>query len=77
MQPGSGPVGAQRWESLREARRTLRAHPDAGSESVEHPGHRQLVVSGYRIVYSVHPDTGDGTTAGDVRVVAVFGPGQA
>lgn len=76
LQPGSGPAGARRWDALREARRSLRDHPYLGGESEEHPGHRQYVVSGYRLIYRVHPDTGDGATAGDVRIVAVFGPGQ-
>ncbi len=76
LQSGSGPVGAKRWQSLRDARRTLRAHPYLGRPSEEHPGHRQLVMSGYRLLYRVDPDTGDSDTAGDIRIVAVFGPGQ-
>jgi hypothetical protein len=31
---------------------------------------------GYRVVYEVVPDTNDNATAGDVRVLAIFGPGQ-
>ena len=30
----------------------------------------------HRIVYRVDPDTGESSTAGDVRILAVFGPGQ-
>jgi len=54
----------------------LRQHPYLGAESAEIPGHRQFVVAGYRIIYQVNPDTGDSATAGDIRVVAIFGPGQ-
>ena len=75
-QPGSGPVGARRWDALRDARRSLRDYPYLGAVSDEHPGHRQHVVSGYRLIYQVDPDTGDSATAGNVRIVAVFGPGQ-
>jgi len=40
-----------------------------------------LVVSGYRLLYRVEPDTGDSETgdsetAGDIAVLALFGPGQ-
>lgn len=47
-------------------------------EKAEHPGHYVLVEpgSGCRIIYTIDPDTGDSDTAGDVRIVAVFGPGQ-
>jgi plasmid stabilization system protein ParE len=32
---------------------------------------------GYRALYRVTPDTGRDETAGDVRVLRVFGPGQS
>lgn len=38
---------------------------------------RQLVVSGYRVIYRVDHDTGEGSTAGDVRILALFGPGES
>jgi plasmid stabilization system protein ParE len=76
-QPGAGPFGVRRWEALRAARRSLRDYPYLGGTSEEHPRHRQLVVSGYRLIYRVEPDTADSATAGDVRIVAVFGPGEA
>ena len=75
-QPGSGPDGRKRWEALRDARRRLRTHPYLGPASDEHPGRRVLVVPGYRLIYRVAPDTGNNATAGDVRLLAVFGPGQ-
>jgi len=77
QQPGSGPTGAGRWHALRDARRSLQDNPYLGSASAEHPSHRQLVISGYRVIYRVDPDTGAGATAGDIRIVAVFGPGEA
>lgn len=76
MQQGAGPNGRMRWDALRTTRSRLREHPYLGAPSPEQPGRRQLVVSGYRIIYRVDPDTGDIDTAGDVRILAVFGPGQ-
>lgn len=38
--------------------------------------YRQVIVSGHRVIYRVVPDTGDRTTAGDIEIVQVFGPGQ-
>jgi hypothetical protein len=75
-QEGSGVDGRRRWAELKNARRRLREWPYFGGPSREHAGHRQLVVSGYRILYFVDSDTGDSGTAGNVRIVAVFGPGQ-
>jgi hypothetical protein len=75
-QPVSGATGKKRWAALNEARLSLEHHPHLGGESRDHPEHRQLVVSGYRLVYQVASDTGDAMTAGDVVIVALFGPGQ-
>jgi hypothetical protein len=33
-------------------------------------------VSSHRIIYAIHPDTGDAATAGDILIVTVFGPCQ-
>jgi hypothetical protein len=44
----------------------------------QHPGVRELpCAGGYRALYEVRPDTGRDETAGDVRVLRVFGPGQS
>jgi len=44
----------------------------------QHPGVRELPCDGsYRALYRVIPDTGRDDTAGDVRVLRVFGPGQS
>jgi len=37
---------------------------------------RIISVEGYRIIFTVVPDTGDNRTAGDVTVLAVLGPGE-
>jgi plasmid stabilization system protein ParE len=76
MQQGSGLSGAKRWAALREARSALRTHPYLGAPSEAFPGHRQHVVSSYRIIHRIDPDTGDSSTAGDVRIVTLFGPGE-
>ena len=74
-QPGSGPAGRTRWERIRAALRRLRDWPCSGAESPEHPGCRALVVSGWLVVYDIAPDTGEGSAAGDIRILAVFPPG--
>jgi hypothetical protein len=38
---------------------------------------RELPTGGYRALYEVIPDTGRDETAGDVRVLRVYGPGQS
>ncbi len=44
----------------------------------QHTGVRESPCSsGYRALYEVQPDTGRDETAGDVRVLRVFGPGQS
>ena len=76
MQPGAGSAGRARWDALRSARLRFCMHPYLGSASAELPGRRQLVIADYKLIYRVDPDTGDSVTAGDVRILAVFGPGQ-
>src|SRR3712207_5392908 len=75
--PGSGLRGRRRWERLLNAPGRLAIFPYSG-EKAEHPGHYVLVerTSGYPLIYTIDPDTGDSDTAGDIRIVAVFGPGQ-
>ena len=75
-QPGSGPAARRRLMTIQAAINRLRHHPcqyPAGT----HPGVRELpCAGGYRALYRVHPDTGRDETAGDVRLLRVFGPGQ-
>ena len=75
--PGSGTEGQAKWERLRQARRDLRDFPCmGGTEDPDHPGRRCRVVAGYRLIYRVDPDTKSNETAGDERVLALFGLGQ-
>ena len=76
MQAGAGPNGRLRWDTLRAARLRLQVHPYLGAPSIEQPGLRQLIVAEHRIIYRLDPDTGDSATAGDVRILLIFGPGQ-
>jgi len=81
LQPGSGAYGRARWHALRDAADNLADLPYKGAPVPHQPGLRQLVVSGYRLLYRVEPDTGDSETgdsetAGDIAVLALFGPGQ-
>ncbi len=74
MQPGSGPAAWHKLDAI------LIAIEDLGDRRFPfgpHPGVRELPCpGGYRAFYRVTPDTGSDATAGDVRVLRVFGPGQ-
>ena len=75
-QPGSGPRARRTLAAIRADIRRLRQHPCLWPVG-DHPGVRELpCAGGYRVMYRVHPDTGRDETAGDVRVLRVFGPGQ-
>lgn len=74
-QPGSGAAGIRRVQAIRAAIRRLKTMPCLHARG-ERPGTRELSVEGHRIVYAVNPDTNRNDTAGDVLVLAVFGPGQ-
>ena len=76
LQDGSGAGARRRWQDLRAAQQALRDAPCRWPPSAGLPGYRKLSVSGHQIIYRVSPDTGDNATAGDVTIVAVFGPGQ-
>ncbi len=70
LQPGSGPHARRRSEALRQAPRSLAEHPPRGRPSADHPGYRELAVSGWRLLYRVSPGRGG------VEILRVFGPGQ-
>jgi plasmid stabilization system protein ParE len=74
-QPGSGENAARRRRLLGDAIRDLRRHPCRWPIG-DHPGIRERSVGGYRILYEVSLDTGDDATAGDVRILRIFGPYQ-
>ena len=76
-QSGSGPAAIRRVQAIRAAIRRLRQHPCRYPVGV-HPGVRELpCAGGYRALCRVTPDTGHDETAGDVRLLRVFGPGQS
>ena len=75
-QPGSGAVARRKLVAIRASIRKLRDHPCLYATG-DQPGVRELPCDGgCRALYRVHPDTGRNDTAGDVRVLRVFGPGQ-
>jgi len=75
-QPGSGPAARRRLGAIRSAINRLRQDPCL-HPSGQDPGIRELpYAGGYRVLYRVVPDTGRSSTAGDVLVLPVFGPGQ-
>jgi plasmid stabilization system protein ParE len=76
MQPGSGPAAWVKLDPILTAIEDLRDHP-CRSPLGRHPGVRErLCAGGWRALYRVRPDTGRDDTAGDVRVLRVYGPGQ-
>jgi plasmid stabilization system protein ParE len=71
-QPGAGRAARRRLTAILTGINRLVLHP-AG----QHTGVREMPCDGgYRAFYEVTPDTGRSETAGDVRVLRVFGPGQ-
>ena len=75
-QLGSGPVARQRLAAIRVDAENLRQHPCLYPLG-RHPGVRgRPCTGGYRVLHEIDPDTGRDGTAGDVRVLRVFGPGQ-
>ena len=75
-QPGSGPRAWRMLAALRTNIDRLRQSPCFWPVG-QHPGVRELpCAGGYRVLYRVVPDTFRDETAGDVRVLRVFGPGQ-
>ena len=76
-QPGSGPRARRRLAAIWAEIERLRDHPCRYPVG-QHRGVRELPCSSaYRALYRLHPDTGRDETAGDVRVLRVFGPGQS
>jgi plasmid stabilization system protein ParE len=75
-QPGAGPAARRRLTAIWSAIERLRQHPCLYPVG-QHSGVRELPCDGgYRTLYEVLPDTGRDETAGNVRVLRVFGPGQ-
>jgi plasmid stabilization system protein ParE len=75
-QHGSGPAAWVKFDAIVSAIEGLRAHPCRWPQG-RHSGVRErLCAGGWRAFYEVDPDTGRDETAGDVRVLRVYGPGQ-
>ena len=75
-QLGSGPAAWAKLDAILSAIEGLRDHPCRWPLG-RHPGVRERpCVGGWRALYEVDPDTGRDETAGDVRVLRVYGPGQ-
>jgi plasmid stabilization system protein ParE len=76
LQAGSGNVARARYRALFHSVMALGSHPTRYRRWPDDPTRRIMVIAGYRVIYTVIPDTGDDSTAGDVTVLAVFGPGE-
>jgi plasmid stabilization system protein ParE len=75
-QQGAGRAARRRLTAIWASIERLALHPCL-FPVVHHPGVRELPCDGgYRVLYELHPDTGRSETAGNVRVLRVFGPGQ-
>jgi plasmid stabilization system protein ParE len=76
-QPGSGRRARRRLAAIGADIRRLQHFPCRWPAG-QHPGVRELpCAGGYRELYEVIPDTGRDETAGDIRVLRVYGPGQS
>jgi plasmid stabilization system protein ParE len=73
--PGSGAAARRKLTAIIGAIADLAEYPRRFRVH-EHDAIRELpCASGYRVLYEVLPDTGRNETAGNVRVLRVFGPG--
>ena len=81
MAPGDTNVGSRpAWRRLAAIRAEIRRLQRSLCQRPigDHPGVRELpCVGGYRALYEVISDSGSDESAGDVRVLRVFGPGYS
>jgi plasmid stabilization system protein ParE len=75
-QPGSGQFAHRRLAAIERAVLELAGDPCRYAFGA-HSGIRARYVERHAILYRVSPDTGDSSTAGNVVVLRVFGPGQS
>jgi plasmid stabilization system protein ParE len=76
-QPGAGAASRARWQAIRTSILRLKHNPCLYPVQ-QHPGVRELPCQGgYRVFYEFQPDTSRNDTAGDIRILRVFGPGQS
>ena len=76
MQPGSGPHAWQKLDAILAAVEDLRDHPCRFPIGTHRGVRERLCAGGWRVLYRVFPDTGSDLTAGEVRVLRVYGPDQ-
>ncbi len=76
MQHGWGQAAWAKLDAIMAAIEDIRDHP-CRFPFGRHPGVRErLCAGGWRALYRVNPDTGRDDTAGDVRLLRIYGPGQ-
>jgi plasmid stabilization system protein ParE len=75
-QHGSGPAAWAKFDAIVSAIEGLRAHPCRWPLGLHSGVRERLCAGGWRAFYEVDPDTGRDETAGDVRVLRVYAPGQ-
>jgi plasmid stabilization system protein ParE len=76
LQPGSGKFGRKRWTDLQAAPAILESQPYLGRPSPDHPGLLQLIVADHTLIYRIRTDEADPSRILELRLLAVFGPGQ-
>ena len=74
-QRGAGSAAARRMDRITSAIDRLWLNPCLYPFG-RHSGVREMSVEGHRVLYEVAPDTGRDSDAGDVLILAIFGPGQ-
>ncbi len=75
-QLGAGPVARGNLLAILDAIDDLLAHPCRFPLGAHSGVRERPCAGGYRVLYRVTPDTGRDETAGDVRVLRIYGPGQ-
>ncbi len=75
-QPGAGRTAETGFKRIVSAINGLARYPYAHAIK-EPPRVRMLVCEGHRILYTLAPDTGITSTAGEVVLIRIFGPGQS
>ena len=76
-QSGSGTVARRRVQRIRAAIMRLKRNPCL-YPACDQPGVRGMPADGgHRVFYTVIPDTGRSSTAGNVTILRIFGPGQS
>ncbi len=75
-QPGSGATARARILEIEAAIKAL-VHSPCSPPLRLPPDVRLCISARHRITFRVKPDTNDNSTAGDVEVLRIYGPGQS